>query len=448
MSVAVSRGRASAPDPPNLPVTSAAPRGFAALAAVGAVAALGMLVRLAVFAGHPDAPAAWSVAPWSAFVTHHACSTAYWVAATQIKQTPDVWDGALYSLGQDPATRRLVPRTIGAFNVDPYEYPPTFLLAPRALAAVTPDYVAFRHVWLLLNAVLVVAGMALISRGLDAATGGRTLWLLPLAIVPLSTMFALQMGNAQLLYIVMAMLGLAAFARGQYALGGLLLAFAIVGKMFPGILLVYLALRRQWRAAAWTCAWSVVFLLLTLADVGWASFPYFLHHLPRLLSGEAFPMLRATIAAANNLSIPGLVLKSPAFGGPAVPFGAIRIAGWIYSVIVIGVVVQLARRPVPRPYEPLAWLSIIGLTALRSPFLPTYGAFPGAWLGALLLALCWNDRRRWWIALALWAILLPATVGPTPIPVWANATFTTLQTAAVVALAAMAIRVAREARGE
>jgi hypothetical protein len=263
-------------------VAATPPRGFITLAAVGSVAAAGLLVRLAVFAGYADPPFAWSAAPWSAFMTHHACSTAYWSAATRIKQEPDVWDITMSSLGQDPATGRLIPRNIGAFPVDPYEYPPTFLLAPRALAAVTPDYVAFRHVWLLLNAILVIAGMAVISRELDAATARRTLWLLPLAIVPLTTVFPLQMGNAQLLYIVTAMLGMAAFARGRHALGGLLLAFTIVGKMFPGILILYLALRRDWRAVAWTAAWSVVFLLATLADVGWAPFPYFLHHLPRL----------------------------------------------------------------------------------------------------------------------------------------------------------------------
>ena len=433
-------------DAPSVPVTSTPTRGFVTLAAVGTVVAVALLVRLAVFAGYAEPPLAWSAAPWSAFMTQHACSTAYWTAATRIKHAPDVWDIAISSLGQDPATGRLIPRTMGAFNVDPYEYPPTFLLLPRALAAVTPDYVAFRHVWLLLDGVLVIAGMAVIARGLDAATGRRTLWLLPLAIVPLTTLYPLQMGNAQLLYIVTGMLAMAAFARGRHALGGLLLAFTIVGKMFPGILILYLALRREWRAVAWTSAWSVVFLLATLADVGWAPFPYFLHHLPRLLSGEAFPMLRLTPGTVNNLSIPSLVLKVPAFGGPAVPFGWIRITGWIYSVVVLWVVFRLARRPVAPAYEPLAWLAILGLTALRSPFLPTYGGFPGAWLGALLLALCWSDARRWWTVLALWVILVPTTVGPTPIAAWAVATFTTLQTAAVVGLAAIAIRVAREER--
>jgi len=420
-------------------------RGFVVLAAIGAIAAVVMLIRLAVFAAHPAPPAAWSVAPWSPFMTRHACSTAYWSAATRIEQTPDVWDIKGYTLGQDPATGRLIPRSIGAFNIDPYEYPPTFLLAPRALAALTPDYFAFRHVWLLLNVVLVIAGMIVVARHFDAATGSRTLWLLPLAVAPLTTMYALQMGNAQLLYVVIAMLGLAAVERRYLALGGLLLAFAIVGKMFPAVILLYLGVRRDWRAVAWTCAWAMVFVLVTIADVGWAPFPFFFDHLPRLLSGEAFPMLRAPITAANSLSIPGVVLKLPALGGPPVPFASIKFAGWIYSAIVVWATVRLALRPVAPRYTPLAWLTVLGLAALRSPFLPTYGAFPGAWLAAILLAMCWSDRRRWWAVLALWAILVPTTAGPTPMPIWVVAAFTTLQTAAVVALMAIAIRVARGA---
>jgi len=424
-----------------------APRTFIFFAGLAALLAVLELGRLVIFAAYPVPPTAWSVAPWSAFMTRHACSTAYWSAATRIAQTPDVWDIKGYTLGQDPATGRLIPRSIGAFNIDPYEYPPTFLLAPRALAAVTPDYVAFRHVWLLLNAVLVIAGMIVVARHLDAATGRRTLWLLPLAVAPLSTMYALQMGNAQLLYVVIAMLGLAAVERRHLALGGLLLAFAIVGKMFPAVILLYLGVRRDWRAVAWTCAWAMVFVLVTIADVGWAPFPFFLDHLPRLLSGEAFPMLRAPITAANSLSMPGVVLKLPAVGGPPVPFASVKFAGWIYSAIVVWATVRLALRPVAPRYAPLAWLTVLGLAALRSPFLPNYGAFPGAWLGAILLAVCWTEPFRWWAVLALWAVLLPTTAGPTPLPIWAVATFTTLQTAAVVALMVIAIRVGRSGTG-
>jgi len=420
-----------------------ASRGFTLVAAAGALAAAVMLVRLVVFAAAPAPHPAWSAAPWSEFITHHACTTAYWTAASSVTRAPDVYDINTYSMGSDPVTHRLIPRTLGEFNVDPYEYPPTFLLVPRALASVTPDYFTFRSVWMVLNVVLVIAGMVAIARRLDAATGSRSLWLLPLGLGSLATIYALQMGNAQLVFIVGAMVALLAFERGRYALGGLLLACIVVGKMFPAVLLVYLAARRDWRAVAWTSGWAVVLTLVTIADVGWAPFSFFGHHLPRLLSGDAFPMLRFAVAASNNQSIPGLVLKLPIVGGPAVPFEALRIAGWIYSAILLWVTVRLALRPVAPRFAPLAWLTVLGLAALRSPFIPVYGIFPGIWIATMLLAICWHDaRRRRWL-LALWLLLVPTSMGPSPVPMPAMAVFTTIQTAAVLALMALAVRIGR-----
>ena len=428
------------------PIAARAPHSFTILAGLAALLAVLELGRLVIFAAYPVPPPAWSVAPWSPFMTRHACTTAYWSAATTIEQTPDVYSLAASSAGRDPATGRPLPRQIGPFSVDPYEYPPTFLLVPRALAVVAPEFVTFRHVWLLLNAALVIAGMVAIARRVDAATGSRSLWLLPLAIVPLTTMYALQMGNAQLVFVVLAAVALLAFERGRHALGGLLLAYAIVGKLFPALLLVYLAIRREWRAVGWTAGWAVILTLVTIADIGWAPFPAFFDHLPRLLSGEAFPMLRAPVTPPNSQSIPGLVLKLPSLGGPDVPFVSLKIAGWIYSAVILWATVRLALRPLAPRVAPLAWLVVLGLAALRSPFIPSYGAFPGAWIAAILLAVCWNDARRWWWIFGLWLTLVPTTAGPAPIPLGVISVFTTIQTVAVLALMAIAVRVGREAR--
>jgi hypothetical protein len=418
-------------------------RGFTILAAAGTLVAAVMLVRLVVFAVSPAAPSGWSAAPWSEFITRHACSTAYWVAATSVGHAPDIYAIDLYSTGRDRATGRLLPRRLGAFNVDPYEYPPTFLLAPRALAAVTPDYAAFRSVWLLLNAALVLAGMAVVARRLDGATGSRSLWLVPLALAPATTMVALQIGNAQLLFIVAAMVSLVAFERGRHALGGLLLAVVVVGKMFPAVLLLYLAVRREWRPVAWTAGWAGVLGLATIAAFGWTPFAIFLDHLPRLLSGDAFPMLRAPLTAANNQSVPGLVLKVPILGGPNVPFEALRITGWLYSALLVWVTVRLAMRPVAPGVAPFAWLTLLGLAALRSPFIPAYGAFPGVWIATMLLAVCWHDARRRRAILALSVLLVPALMGPTGLPIPVAAVVTTIQALAVLALMGIAVRIGR-----
>jgi hypothetical protein len=74
-------------------VSAPAPHKFTILSAVGGLVLLVMLVRLILFAQAPaPLPAiGWSVTPWNAFVTRHACTTAYWSAATEVKRAPDVY---------------------------------------------------------------------------------------------------------------------------------------------------------------------------------------------------------------------------------------------------------------------------------------------------------------------------------------------------------------------
>ncbi|MEO5821698.1 MAG: hypothetical protein ABIT71_14445, partial [Vicinamibacteraceae bacterium] len=167
--------------------------------------------------------------------------------------------------------------------------------------------------------------------------------------------------------------------------------------------------------------------------------------MPRLLSGEAFPMLRMAGPPDVNLSVPGLVLKLHRFGGPHLPFESLKIAGWLFSAFIVWAAARLALRPVAPRLEPLAWLVILGLATLRSPFLIGYGVFQGVWVASILLAVCWSDGRRRWIVLALWASLLWTTAGPPTLPPAVIAGITTLQTAAILALFVLAIRVGRAA---
>ena len=232
--------------------------GYRALAAAGALVLLVMLVRLMVFAQAPaPLPAiGWSVMPWNPFVTRHACTTAYWKAATEVERTPDIYHPSMYDFGRVDANGRPIPLYIGPYAVDPYEYPPTFLLLPRALAAATPDFAAFRLLWGVMAVTVVLVGVALVARRIDRDNGTRSLWLAPLALVPLGVFHVFQGGNAQLFFVVLAMLSMLAFERGRHAVGGLLLAYALIGKLFPGRLIVSLVARREWRAVAWTCGWG------------------------------------------------------------------------------------------------------------------------------------------------------------------------------------------------
>ena len=93
-----------------------------------------------------------------------------------------------------------------------------------------------------------------------------------------------------------------------------MLAFATASKLYPGLLIVYLLVRRQWRALAWTAGWGAVLTLATLADVGWLQIRAFFEHLPGLLSGEAFPAFRNPAAMAMNFSVPGIGFKLKVLG--------------------------------------------------------------------------------------------------------------------------------------
>jgi hypothetical protein len=83
---------------------------------------------------------------------------------------------------------------------------------------------------------------------------------------------------------------------------------------------------------------------VSLADMRSAPFVAFLHHMPRLLSGEAFPVFRRPGGVATSLSVPGLVFKLKLFGLPNGSFEAMKIVGTIYTVIVLAITAVLGTR--------------------------------------------------------------------------------------------------------
>jgi hypothetical protein len=173
-------------------------------------------------------------------------------------------------------------------------------------------------------------------------------------------------------------------------------------------------------------------------------FAAFLEHLPGLLSGEAFPAFRSAAPIAVNESIPGLVFKIGVLGGPSLGFGASRILGWAYTLVVVGVTAWLALRPARRGREPLVWIVILVLATMRSPFLPMYGTFPSLWLATLIAALGWQQPRVRWTAIAWWMVLAigfgQSFLSPPLTAVW-----TFVHTVAAFALVATAIRCSHDA---
>lgn len=359
-----------------------------ALKIVSALATAGALVqlaRLAVFTIDAS-QVAYSSVPSSNWEVRHSCLSAYFIAG-QAASTRSVYDESLYSMPDDDPTKIRKPRHIGPFNIDVFEYPPQFLLLPRALLLLTPDFMRLRMLWFGLNGAVILLALLFVTRFLRPAAGTRALLLSPLVWVALPTIGTLQKGNVQCMVIAASMLAMLLFERRRNAAGGVLLAFVTVSKLYPGMLIVYLLVRRQWRALAWTAVFGAAFCVATLLDLGWASYAAFLQHLPGLLGGEAFPAFRNPAAMAINLSVPGLVFKLKLFGVAGMGFGAEKIVGWIYTLVALAVTVHAGRRILSEGEKPMVWMAILILATLRSPFLPqAYAAFPPLWLLTLLAA--------------------------------------------------------------
>lgn len=379
------------------------PLGLALLGTLAAIAALVLVGRLAVFMADPTR-SSFSFLPSSDWELRHSCLSAYFVAGRAVKDTPDVYDNALYSAPDDDPKLKRKPLMLGPFRVDVYEYPPTFLLLPRALLLVTQDFVRYRMLWFVLTSAVVLLGMVLTARALGPPFSGRALFLAPLVWASLPMLSTLQKGNVQLAVIALSMLAMLCFARRRDAAGGLLLAYAIASKIYPGMLVIYLVTQRKWRAVAWTAGCGVALVAFSLLDIGWAPYAAFLHNLGGILGGEAFPAFRNTAAMAINISIPGIVHKLKLFGVPGMGFPAAKLLGWIYTVVVVWLTVRLARRGLPASREPLAWLAVITLATLRAPFLPQgYGVFPAMWLLTLIAATYPPSARTISLTLLVWA---------------------------------------------
>ena len=391
-------------------------RALNVISGLATIAALFQLARLCVFIVNPAA-VGFAIGPSRGLglTINHSCLSAYYVAARSVATVPNVYAWELYAFPDEGPTAPRKPRPIGSFNVDAYEYPPPFLLLPRTLAILTPEFLRFRMVWFALNGAILVIGLLVVARMLGPVAGTRALLFSPLVLasdIPIAT---LQVGNLQAIVSSLAMIAMVLFAQRRYAAGGALLAFATVSKLFPGLLLVYLLIQRKSRALAWTVGLCIALIAISLVDTGWAPYKAFLDHLPRLLGGEAFPAFRRPWAVAQNFSVPGMALKLRLFGVTGASFGAMKIVGWIYSLILLAATVFVARRTLTREQEPLAWLTILILASLRSPFLPLYAVIPALWLLTLLAATVTPTFKTLFGVLLAWVILnimAPTSVDP------------------------------------
>ncbi len=135
------------------------------------------------------------------------------------------------------------------------------------------------------------------------------------------------------------------------------------------------------------------------------------------------------------------IFKLKLFGVPGMSFAASKVVGWIYTVVVVGAVIAVARRSLGDAEKPLAWMAILILATLRSPFLPlAYGVFPSLWLLTLLAALSAPTIRTICLVLLGWLGLNILWPLDWPLDPRLIAVFNLVPQSLTIALAVMALR--------
>lgn len=398
-----------------------APRrpGIAGAWALLALLALLETMRVSAFMSDLDQPGAhdWMLQR----VADHSCMGGYVYAAELNRRGhPNVYDITLYPLGTPGVNARPDPgiasdattvANLAPHVLDNYQYPPPFLLLPRAALALSNDFLHMRTVWFAIQ-WLGLAAMALaLARWVGGRTGAIMCLLIPVMMVSGPTSLGLQRGQFHPAAWALTIGAMLAFERRRDALGGAMLAFATLSKIFPGVLGIYLLLTRRWSAVAWTVAAAVGWLVLSVLVLGWAPFERFdSYQLQRIASGDAFAWCFERLSCIINNQAPyGLPFKLSALGvlsHPA-PVGAVIHA--CYPVVVVGIAIWSSlRAPAAessaeeRVVRAQAWSSLAMLASLMPDLVPATYSPAGTFLtlmlltgqvrtriGAVLLGLAW-----------------------------------------------------------
>lgn len=321
----------------------------------------------------------------------------------------------------------------GPFRMDEFYYPPPFLLLTGGLLTLSPDFVTDRFLFFLLDAAGLALALWLGARAFGGELGRRVGLAALLIWASTPFLLTLQIGNFQILAFALSLLSLLAFRRGRPALGGALLAFATISKIFPGVLVAYLLFRRRFRDVAWVTVWGLLWLGAGVLAFGGHPLERFLvYELPRIASGEAFAWLRIDElwwVRAINHSVPGLGLKLGTLFGALPSPGLEQGLSLAYSALLLGLAFVASRRPdAGHPLiETQLAIALVALGSLRSPFVPdTYALIGPLWLWSVAVAAVsltpaeagGKKRLAAWLLLFLpLAFVLPVEGIPLPGPV-------------------------------
>ncbi|HND29502.1 MAG TPA: glycosyltransferase family 87 protein [Myxococcota bacterium] len=393
------------------------------------------VARVSSFIGDPSL-VDYQAIPGNKFTEVHSCLSAYERALDLARSGEedlyaDHWWAGSNGLPPLPAG---VENPYTPFELDNFNYPPTFLVVATPLALLEGDFLAQRALWFGLNGLVAAAGLWMVARWLGGGPAAhRVLLLAPFFWGSVPVLLVLQVGNFHLAATVLSVLAMVAFERQRAVAGGALLATAILSKISPGILGILLLVQRRFRESAVAAGFGL--LLLGLALLGYGSNPllsFLSTSLPHLSSGAAFPFMQTDAGLITNMSPFGIPFKLNYLGvDVGDPWQLAPKLSRFYTVGLVGVAVLSARRGGDRRVQALRWMGLLVLASLQSPFSPAYSTLALLW-GTTLLSV---EVRRTGHAVALLLLWPGLLLSP---PGWSVAAVSVLS----MAQTALAITVA------
>jgi hypothetical protein len=271
----------------------------------------------------------------------------------------------------------------------PYPYPPPAAAAHAASAAL--PFEASAALWLGLTGCAACAAYFTLARLLGLFGRPGALVVLPLAHLVVAYYFQWDMRsvNCNLIVLAAVLFGCAALAAGRDAAAGFWFAASVALKVFPVLVLPYLAWCRRWRALGWAVAFSAAFwVVLPLGAFGTGFADVYTDWAGELtratdpLRKQAHPILIALDKAADHAA-PG--------AARAVVYGVGAL--WV-AVGLFGAAASRASRP-RDGYAVLAHVSLLVLGPVAmNPYLEPYHLVPLAVPTALVLTVALDGGQR------------------------------------------------------
>jgi len=203
------------------------------------------------------------------------------------------------------------------------------------------------EVWLLANLLLLaVAVFALLRAHGRSLMDGRpgTLLFLAIALLFQPAIDTLQYGQVDIVILAGVALAYLALRSGRPGWSGFPLAIATLLKLYPAVLVIYLALKREWRALVSFVVSLVALIVVSIPFLGlgpWSS--YLTEVLPRSGGGTTWVENQSFVGFLGRLLTDRIELEDfPA--NPALQAQIVGIGGYVWAAALLGISCWFARK--------------------------------------------------------------------------------------------------------